>query len=65
MYSTDCKNCRAVHMVISNIMDNLEVWHFITHEMMHSKVKKQCSDTAMCVLAKAVAKQFLASYSFL
>ena len=30
--------------------------------MIHSKVKK-CSDTAMSVLAKAVAKQFLASYS--
>ena len=44
-------------------MDNLEMWHPVILKMMHSKAKK-CSDTAMSVLAKAVAKQFLASYSF-
>ena len=40
------------------------MWHPVILKMMHSIKPKKCSDTAMSVLAKAVAKQLLASYSF-
>ena len=61
---TDCKVVVQYRQCFESVMDNLEVQHLISLHTTHSKAEKKSSDAAMSIPAKAVAKQFLVSYSF-